>query len=89
MAGQHHQRQTRRAYKRDVSEFSSFTGLTEPTQLRTVARAHVIAWRKDMEMRALSPATLRRKLSALYIGQFHRTSNHLLHLLGSSCKFHS
>jgi integrase/recombinase XerD len=56
---------TRHAYKRDVSEFSNFSGLTEPTQLRTVTRAHVIAWRKDMEARALSAASVRRKLSAL------------------------
>src|SRR5271156_4854637 len=56
---------TRRAYKLDVSEFSTFSGITETTQLRTVTRAHVIAWRKDMEIRSLSPASIRRKLSAL------------------------
>jgi len=56
---------TRRFYKGDVGEFLIFTGLLEPTQLRTVARAHVIAWRKDMEVRELSAATIRRKLSAL------------------------
>ena len=56
---------TRRAYKLDVAEFGTFSGLAEPSQLRTVTRAHVIAWRKDMETRSLSPATLRRKLSAL------------------------
>jgi integrase/recombinase XerD len=56
---------TRRAYKSDVSEFSAFTGLTETTQLRTVTRIHVIAWRKDIERRELLPASVRRKLSAL------------------------
>jgi integrase/recombinase XerD len=56
---------TRRAYKNDVSEFSHFAGLQNPVELRTVARAHVIAWRKDMEGRELSPASIRRKLSAL------------------------
>jgi site-specific recombinase XerD len=30
-----------------------------------VIRAHVIAWRKDIERRQLAPATVRRKLSAL------------------------
>jgi hypothetical protein len=40
---------TRRAYKNDVSEFSAFTGLRNPVELRTVTRAHVIAWRKDLE----------------------------------------
>ena len=58
-------RKTRRAYKIDVGEFSAFAGLAETTQLRTVTRAHVIAWRKDMEFRGLSPASIRRKLSAL------------------------
>jgi site-specific recombinase XerD len=56
---------TRRAYKIDVSEFSAFTGLDEPAQLRTVTRAHVIAWRKALEARNLTPASIRRKLSAL------------------------
>jgi integrase/recombinase XerD len=58
---------TRRAYKNDVSDFSAFTGLRRPEELRTVTRAHVIAWRKDLEARLpeLSPATIRRKLSAL------------------------
>jgi site-specific recombinase XerD len=56
---------TRRFYKSDVAEFSAFTGLREPAQLRTVARAHVLAWRKALEGRGLSPASIRRKLSAL------------------------
>src|SRR5215510_814726 len=33
--------------------------------MRTVVRAHVIAWRKDLESRGLTPASIRRKLSAL------------------------
>jgi integrase/recombinase XerD len=56
---------TRRAYKIDVSEFSAFTGLREPVQLRTVTRAHVVAWRKSLEGRNPTPASIRRKLSAL------------------------
>ena len=56
---------TRRAYQNDVAEFLRFTGLSISGQLRSVARAHVIAWRKDMERRGLSVATIRRKLSAL------------------------
>jgi hypothetical protein len=39
--------------------------LNQPTQLRTVTRAHTIAWRKDMEARKLLPASIRRKLSGL------------------------
>jgi site-specific recombinase XerD len=56
---------TRRAYKVDVQEFSAFSGLTEPAQLRTVTRAHIIASRKSLEARNLTPASIRRKLSAL------------------------
>lgn len=56
---------TRRAYKVDVEEFVHFTGLNAPTALRTVAHAHVIAWRKAPEARNLTPASIRRKLSAL------------------------
>ena len=33
--------------------------------MRTVTRAHVIAWRKSLEARNLSAASIRRKLSAL------------------------
>jgi len=56
---------TRRAYKRDVHEFSRFIGVQAPGDLRTITRAHVLAWRKDMEARSLSAASIRRKLSAL------------------------
>jgi site-specific recombinase XerD len=58
-------KKTRRAYKIDVGEFMVFAGLTESSQLRTVTRAHVIAWRKDMEARELAPSSIRRKLSSL------------------------
>src|SRR5690348_5985237 len=56
---------TQRAYKIDVGEFSAFIGLQGPAELRTVTRAHVIAWRKDLEARGLTGASVRRKLSAL------------------------
>ena len=49
---------TRRAYKVDVAEFMAFTGLPDHTALRTVARAHVIAWRKDMDARNLAPSSI-------------------------------
>src|ERR1700691_2418012 len=56
---------TRRAYRNDVEEFISFAGIKQPEGLRTVTRAHVIAWRKSLEARELEPATIRRKLAAL------------------------
>jgi len=56
---------TRRAYKIDVEEFIAFAGLRGIAELRGITRAHVIAWRKDLEKRALAPSSIRRKLSAL------------------------
>jgi site-specific recombinase XerD len=56
---------TRRAYKNDVEEFIAFAGLRGFAELRGITRAHVIAWRKDLEKRALAPSSIRRKLSAL------------------------
>jgi integrase/recombinase XerD len=56
---------TRRAYKVDVEEFIGFTGLRGIAELRGITRAHVIAWRKHLEKRALAPSSIRRKLSAL------------------------
>jgi hypothetical protein len=41
-------KKTRRAYKIDIAEFWACAGLTELTQLRTVGRMHVMAWRNDI-----------------------------------------
>ncbi|HJU99497.1 MAG TPA: tyrosine-type recombinase/integrase [Burkholderiaceae bacterium] len=56
---------TRRAYESDQREFIAFTGIEDPTQFRCVGRGHVLAWRRDLERRDLSAATIRRKLAAL------------------------
>lgn len=56
---------TRRAYKIDVREFIAYAGVQDYGELRSIARAHVIGWRRDMEQRQLEPASIRRKLSAL------------------------
>ena len=56
---------TRRAYQQDVRDFTAFVGITRPEEFRTVTRAHLIAWRKDLERRGLAPASIRRKLAAL------------------------
>lgn len=58
-------RKTRRAYKIDVEEFIAFAGLRSPMEMRSITRAHVIAWRKDLEQRGLAHSSIRRKLSAL------------------------
>ncbi len=57
--------QTRRAYQNDVREFMAFTRIEDPRRLPRVTRAHVLAWRRDLERRALAGATIRRKLAAL------------------------
>src|ERR1700751_4702630 len=56
---------TRRAYKIDLQAFMDFAGIEAPAELREVNRAHVIAWRKDLEFRKLAGSTVRRKLAAL------------------------
>lgn len=56
---------TKRAYKADVREFCAFANIRESSGLRTVARAHVIAWRMSLAGRKLADASIRRKLSAL------------------------
>src|SRR5919198_6662708 len=56
---------TRRAYRIDLSEFSQFVGIHQPEDFRTVTRSHLIAWRKQLEARLVSGATIRRKLAAI------------------------
>src|SRR5215813_3300149 len=58
-------RHTRKAYANDIKEFMTFAGLREAQALRTVTRAHVIAWRDRLEKQQCAGATLRRKLAAL------------------------
>jgi Phage integrase, N-terminal SAM-like domain len=56
---------TRRGYRVDIHEFIGFMGIAQPEEFRKVTRAHVLAWRKDLEGRELSGPTIRRKLAAL------------------------
>jgi integrase/recombinase XerD len=56
---------TRRAYRNDLKEFMTFTGIRAPIELRLITRAHVIAWRNDLDTRRLAPGSVRRKMSAL------------------------
>jgi integrase/recombinase XerD len=56
---------TRRAYKADLEAFVAFCGIETPLELRDVTRAHVIAWRGQLEAFGLAPATIRRKLSSV------------------------
>lgn len=56
---------TRRAYRNDLKEFMVFARIRRPEDLRLITRAHVIAWRKDLDARHLAPGSVRRKMSAL------------------------
>src|SRR5271170_717256 len=56
---------TRRAYENAIGDFMRFAGIVRPEEFRTVTRAHVIAWRDDLERRQLGGATLRHRLAAL------------------------
>jgi integrase/recombinase XerD len=56
---------SRRAYKKAVGDFIRFAGVEHPEEFRTVARAHVIAWRDDLARRGLGGATVRHRLAAL------------------------
>jgi site-specific recombinase XerD len=56
---------TRRAHQNDLKDFCSFVGLTGAEEFRAVTRAHVLAWRAQLEQRGLAGATIRRKLAAL------------------------
>lgn len=56
---------TRRAYQGDIADFCQFAGIHGPEQFREVNRAHVLAWRATLEARAMSGASIRRKLAAL------------------------
>ena len=42
-----------------------FAGIHQAEEFRLVKRSHLIAWRKQLETRALEAATVRRKLSAV------------------------
>ncbi len=48
---------TKRIYKIAVGDFMRFTGIVRPEEFRIVTRAHVIAWRDDLERRGLEGTT--------------------------------
>jgi len=56
---------TRKAYQNDLGEFRRFVGIARPEEFRTVTRAHVIAWRKELERQSCALTTIQRKLAAL------------------------
>jgi integrase/recombinase XerD len=51
--------------RRVSAAVASFTCIRALVELRLITRAHVIAWRKDLDARKLAPGSIRRKMSAL------------------------
>ena len=58
-------RHTRRAHENAVKDFMRFAGIFRPKEFRTVARAHLIAWRDELRWRELVGATIRHRLATL------------------------
>jgi integrase/recombinase XerD len=56
---------TKRAYENAVGDVKRFTGIARPEEFRTLTRAHVIAWRDDLQRRQLDGSTVRHRLAAL------------------------
>ena len=56
---------TRRIYKIAIRDFMRFIAIVRPEEFRIVTRAHVIAWRDDLERRGLEGPTRRNRLAAL------------------------
>jgi len=56
---------TKRAYEKDLQGFMDFCGIQTPEEFRVVTRSHIISWRKTLETNNLGSSTIRRKLSAI------------------------
>lgn len=56
---------TKRICRIDIREFMTFVGIRAAADFQTVTCAHVIAWRDELQERALAGATIRRKLTGL------------------------
>jgi site-specific recombinase XerD len=56
---------TRRAYQNALQDFMRFVGISRAEEFRAVTRAHVIAWRDELQRGALGATSIRHRLSAL------------------------
>jgi site-specific recombinase XerD len=56
---------TRRIYKVDLRDFMKYTGIQAAAEFRIITRAHVIAFRDELQRRGLQGPTIRRKLAAV------------------------
>ena len=70
---------TKRIYKNAIRDFMRFTGITRPEEFRLVTRAHVIAWRDDLERRLIGAPPIKDNRpaarSATAWRRCHRCSN--------------
>jgi len=72
----HKSERTRRAYKKDVSEFMAFLGIQSAEFLRSATHAHVIAWENHLrESCGYASSTVRRRLAAIS-SLFRHLKNH-------------
>lgn len=55
---------TRRAYRRHITDFQAYVGLRRPEQFREITHAHVNVWRQQPTRHGLANDTIRRKLAA-------------------------
>jgi hypothetical protein len=67
MACQYHQSQDPAGLYTRRCRILASSALTEPARLRAVTRAHVIAWRKDMEVRSLPDLNLERIIAGKHL----------------------
>jgi integrase/recombinase XerD len=56
---------TRRAYQNALQDFMRFVGISRAEEFRAVTRAHVIAWRDELQRGDLGATSVRHRLSAL------------------------
>ena len=70
---------TKRAYQIDLKDFMQFAGILNPSDFRLVTRAHLIAWRKDLEQRQLGVTAREHKSSCPRTAQFRAHTPDLTH----------
>lgn len=62
----HKSERTRRAYRKNVTDFMGFLGIQSAEFLRSATHAHIIAWERHLrEERGYASSTVRRRLAAV------------------------
>jgi len=72
----HKSERTRRAYRKNVTDFMGFLGIQSAEFLRSATHAHIIAWERHLrEERGYASSTVRRRLAAVS-SLFRHLKNH-------------